>query len=226
LFNSETPATFVTLLTTMKKKKTKQSVDKSTEQKIKDAARKVFMTKGYAASRTRDIAVEAGINLALLNYYFRSKEKLFDLIMMENVQHFIAGVKMILLNKETGLIEKTEAIAGHYIDIMTAHPDLPLFILSELRSNPEKLADRIGVKQFLFQSSYMKQLKDRAKKGNKVINPLHYFMNTLSLIIFPFIASPLIKNIADLKDEDFNKLMQERKQLVSIWIQGMLLEKP
>ncbi len=63
-----------------------ETPDQSTEEKIKEAARTVFTRKGYAATRTRDIAKEANINLALLNYYFRSKEKLFGLIMMEKMQ--------------------------------------------------------------------------------------------------------------------------------------------
>ena len=70
----------------MKPVKTKPAADPSTEEKIKIAARSVFHKKGYAATRTRDIAEEAGINLALLNYYFRSKEKLIDIIMTETMQ--------------------------------------------------------------------------------------------------------------------------------------------
>ncbi len=72
----------------MAKKDTEKAVDSSTEEKIKEAARVVFMKKGFAATRTRDIAEEAGINLALLNYYFRSKEKLFELVMFEKFQKF------------------------------------------------------------------------------------------------------------------------------------------
>ena len=63
--------------------------DLSTEEKIKNSARAVFHRKGFAAARTRDIAQEAGINLALLNYYFRSKEKLFNIVMLEAFQSFL-----------------------------------------------------------------------------------------------------------------------------------------
>ena len=73
-------------------KKKSVEVDLSTEEKIKEAAKKVFLKKGYAATRTRDIAEEAGINLALLNYYFRSKEKLFDLIMLEKLEKFFGAI--------------------------------------------------------------------------------------------------------------------------------------
>ena len=79
-------------------KKKSVEVDLSTEEKIKEAAKKVFLKKGYAATRTRDIAEEAGINLALLNYYFRSKEKLFDLIMLEKLEKFFGVIAPVLNN--------------------------------------------------------------------------------------------------------------------------------
>ncbi len=68
------------------KAKAEIEINASTEEKIKEAARRVFTQKGYAATRTRDIAEESGLNLALINYYFRSKEKLFDIIMLEHLQ--------------------------------------------------------------------------------------------------------------------------------------------
>ena len=64
----------------------------TTEEKIKSAARTVFHTKGFAATKTRDIAKEAGINLALLNYYFRSKEKLFQIIMMDSIHSLFQSI--------------------------------------------------------------------------------------------------------------------------------------
>jgi AcrR family transcriptional regulator len=216
------------VIETVKKKTTKAAlkvVDTSTEQKIKEAARKVFLKKGYAAARTRDIAEEAGINLALLNYYFRSKEKLFDLIMMENIAHFIKGVKEILGNEKTLLADKHELIVSYYIDMLSQFPDLPLFILSELRANPDKLVERMGVKEFLFKSPYFKQLKETLKKSGKNINPLHYFVNTIALIVFPFIASPIVRNLAELKSEEYISMMQERKKLIPQWIEATLKGK-
>src|SRR5690606_19330293 len=92
--------------------------DTSTEEKIKNAARLVFNQKGYAGTRTRDIAEQAGINLALLNYYFRSKQKLFDLIMLETMQDFIQSMKTVFNDKNTSLQSKVEAVASRYIDLL------------------------------------------------------------------------------------------------------------
>ena len=200
----------------------KKAVDGTTEARIKEAARKVFTRKGFAGARTRDIAEEAGINLALLNYYFRSKQKLFDLIMLENIQHFMEGVKGILGDNQTDFTEKNARLASHYIDMLALHPDLPLFILSELRSHPDKLVERMGIKEFIFQSSYFRQLLEAVMQKGADVNPLHYFINTIALIVFPFIGSPILRNIGELDSEQFTILMNERKHLIAKWIDSML----
>src|SRR5215204_3162803 len=114
------------------RKKIEEAVDASTEEKIKEAARKVFTTKGYAAARTRDIAEEAGVNLALLNYYFRSKEKLFELIMLEALSGFMQNMGSVFNDENTTLEKKLMLIAEKVIDLFTLEPEMPLFIMSEL----------------------------------------------------------------------------------------------
>jgi AcrR family transcriptional regulator len=200
-----------------------KNVDKSTEEKIVAAARKVFTEKGYAATRTRDIAEVAGINLALLNYYFRSKEKLFDLIMMENLHQFMDVVKEIVNDEDTALDKKLEAIAANYIDLLTEQPNLPLFILTEMRHHPEKLIANMDVKKTLQGSALMKQL---AVAGKGVAqHPLHLIMNLMGMIIFPFIASPILLAIGNINNKEFKQLMLERKALIPIWIKAILKSK-
>jgi AcrR family transcriptional regulator len=201
----------------------KKNADATTEEKIKRAAHIVFTLKGYSGARTRDIADEAGINLALLNYYFRSKEKLFQIVMMETVTQFIAGIKSVLMEKETSLKEKTQIIASNYIDMLTKNPDLPVFMLSEMRAHPDKIGERFGIKGAFGKSVYIKQLKDAAKKNN--ISPLHYFINTMAMIIFPFIARPMLKGVTGIGDNEYDKMMQERKGLIATWLESMLKAK-
>src|ERR1700712_1244053 len=114
--------------------------DQSTEEKIKEAARTVFTRKGFAATRTRDIAEEAGLNLALLNYYFRSKEKLFEIIMAEKMQKFFGVLSPIVNDATTSLEKKIEQMADKYVELLSANPDLPIFVLTEVRNNPEQFA--------------------------------------------------------------------------------------
>ena len=210
----------------MAKKKETKALDTTTEEKIKAAARVVFHKKGYAATRTRDIAEEADINLALLNYYFRSKEKLFEIIMLETVFGFMQTMATILNNEKSTLNKKVELVASHYIDFIIKEPNIPIFMLSEIRNNSGGLLEKLPIKQIVMNSAFVKQHKEAVIKGKIVEpNPLHFLMNILSLVIFPFIAQPLLQGISGLNETQFNKLMQERRKLIPVWIKATMKAK-
>jgi AcrR family transcriptional regulator len=198
----------------------------SAEEKIKEAARKLFTQKGFAATRTRDIAEEAGINLALLNYYFRSKQKLFDIIMMENFRQFIQGISFNFLSTGTTLEEKIGKVVTMYIDFLTQNPDLPLFILNELRNNPEQLAANIDGEIGHTRAELFGQLKAAAAAG-KIgdLNPFHLMANLVGLTVFPFVGRPILQKVTGVNDKQFNELMQQRKELIPLWIKSMLQPK-
>lgn len=208
-------------------KETKQELDQSTGEKIKAAAYKLFTQKGYAATRTRDIAEEAGINLALLNYYFRSKEKLFELIMLENMQQFLFGIVNIANNETTSYSEKISLIVNAYIDMLTEQPDMPIFVLSELRNDSGFLLKRLNMRpDFIINSVLVRQLNHAMEKGEigKIV-PIHLIMNVIGLVIFPFMASPMLKEIGSMTDDDFKQLMNERRKMIPNWIQEMIQKK-
>lgn len=193
--------------------------DSSAEEKIKAAARKLFTKKGFSAARTRDIAEEAGINLALLNYYFRSKEKLFDIVMMENLQLFLTGIGVALQDEKSSLNEKIILIVDSYINMLKANPDLPVFVLSEIRANPEKLIGNMNIKSLLIESVFFKQLT-QATKGK--IHPLHLLMNLLGMTVFPFVAKPLIQNAGNISQPDYERMMEDRKKMIPIWFDSLI----
>jgi AcrR family transcriptional regulator len=195
----------------------KAELDLSTEEKIKEAAGIVFTKKGYGNARTRDIAEEAGINLALLNYYFRSKEKLFNIVMAERIDKLFGVLVPVLNNEPTTLEEKLEQIADNYITMLLEHPDLPIFVLSEIRSNPEQLANRLQARKQLTESVFIKQLK--AKRSD--IHPFHFLMNLLGMTLFPFIAKPVLEPIIGGED-NYRMIMEQRKKLIPGWIKMML----
>lgn len=210
----------------MAKSKKAEKLDASTEEKIKEAARTVFHKKGFAATRTRDIAEEAGINLALLNYYFRSKARLFEIIMLETVSVFVQTMALALNDEETTLGEKVERVATSYIDLIEKEPDLPIFMLSEIRNNPDLLLVKLPIKQAIMGSVFFRQHHEAVTQGKITEpSPIQFLMNLIGLIMFPFIASPMLKRIGDLKEEDFNRLMQERKRLIPVWIEAMMKAK-
>lgn len=204
----------------------KKPKDISTEEKIKAAARKIFTKKGYSATRTRDIAEEAGINLALLNYYFRSKEKLFDLVMLENFGQFIHGVRALFNDPDSSLEQKIEALVDFYISQIILNPDLPLFVLNEIRSDPKKLQARGLLRDILRKSVFMQQLIEELIKQKRTdLHPIHIMINIFSMTIFPFVAAPMIMYMGELSEKEFRSIMEERKKLIPVWIKKMITGK-
>lgn len=197
--------------------------DRSTEEKIKDAARVVFHKKGFAATRTRDIAEEAGLNLALLNYYFRSKEKLFDIIMLETMMGFMGAMMSVFNDEASSFEEKVEKTVSGYIDLLIKEPQIPLFIMNELQRNPEGLAGKLNIKSILVNSVFARQYQEAMeKKAGEPLHIMQFVMSIIGLIVFPFIGRPMLKIIGDLSDEKFVTMMKERKKLVPVWLAAML----
>ena len=194
------------------------TIELSTPEKIKEAARKLFSEKGYGRTTTRDIANEASVNLALVNYHFRSKEDLFKSIMLEVVSGF-AGQMEVLLNDDHTFEEKVELLVANYINLITQQPDLPLFMLSELRNHPQQLAKHLDIGRIFREASFFKELQERIPES---IHPVHYFMNILSMTVFPFVAKPLLSVVAGLNNDQYIDLMQERKKLIPQWIMATL----
>ena len=202
-------------------KKMKIEKDTSTEERIKAAARKVFMQKGFAATRTRDIAEESGINLALLNYYFRSKEKLFNQVMTEKMQQFFGVLFPIICDSSTKLDAKIDLIVSNYIDMLSQNPDLPLFVLSEMKGQPGQINKTLPVEKITKNVSLVQQLQEKRPD----LNPVHFLMNILGMTIFPFIARPAFGVIGILNKNDFERIIEERRKLIPLWIKAALKAK-
>ncbi|MEC7262629.1 MAG: TetR/AcrR family transcriptional regulator [Bacteroidota bacterium] len=192
-----------------------------TEEKIKAAAARLFTQKGYAATKTRDIAEEAGINLSLLNYYFRSKEKLFNLIMGEKIRQFFGIVVPVITDDSLDLELKIELFVEKYIETLTQNPDLPIFVLNEIRNDPKHFVEEIGANKILMSSSLMNQI--RAK--NPDINPVHFVMNLMGMSVFPFLSKPVFMASQVVDENSFKALMDERRKLIPIWMNTILGSK-
>ena len=197
--------------------------DTSTEDRIKAAARKVFHQKGYAGTRTRDIAEEAGINHAMLNYYFRSKEKLFEIVMTETMAYFFQGVGTILNDESTSLEEKIERVVANYINLLLEEPELPTFMFNEVRANPEPFVANTPIFQALEHSVLARQYAEAVAQG-RITEPnlMHTVLNVISLVIFPFIAQPIFTALSRTDKEAYKSLMLQRKNLIPQWIKAIL----
>ena len=190
----------------------------TTEEKIIDAARKLFTQKGFAATKTRDIAEEAGINLALLNYYFRSKQNLFQIIIEDKFDQLFGAINPILSNSEISLEEKIETLVTNYTNMLLGNDDLPLFVLSEIKTN-EFLIKRVRQNAEILSNPVIeKQLKERGF----TTTGFNFIMNVMSLTLFPFMSKPLFVTSGLIKEEEFVHFITERKKDIPTWVMNTL----
>jgi TetR/AcrR family transcriptional regulator len=188
--------------------------DSSTEKKILDAAKKVFEHKGMYGARMQEIANEAGINKALLHYYFRSKEKLFEAVFQDAFANFFPDM-LNIFNSDLDVGEKLTLIIDHYISLITKNPYLPVFVITEVNRDPECMKSRM-LKMGLDLNVILKHLdKLRANGIIPDIDPRHTIVNLISLTIFPYLAKPLIKPLLfDNSDSGLKTFLEERKKVI------------
>jgi hypothetical protein len=109
-----------------------------------------------------------------------------------------------------------------YVDMLTRLPDLPMFILNEIRGNPSKIAAKLNIEMAPMRQNLFKQLIASNKEGNTNLDPFHFVANLVGLTVFPFIGRPILQRVTGVTEEQFEQYMQDRKTLVPIWIKAML----
>lgn len=194
--------------------------DLSTEEKILEAAKKVFLRDGYHGARMEDIAKEAAVNKALVHYYFRNKEKLFEAIFQELKGGLLPKVGEIF-KSDMHLFDKIRLFVEGYIDLIIENPYVPLFLINEINKDPDKFIERVGVieKVQSFLPYFVVQLQNEIEKGNvKSIHPMHLIMNIMSMCAFPFLAKPMLQRVSGMTDKQYMEMMQDRKKIVTDFV--------
>jgi TetR/AcrR family transcriptional regulator len=190
----------------------------TTEQKILSAARKVFIAKGMAGARMHDIADEAGINKALLHYYFGNKEKLFETIFLEASQDLVRRINQIA-ESDLPLFEKIEGFCEEYITKILENPFIPLFVLNEVNKQPDVFVKKMWAGKKPLVGKFFQQVDSEMQKGTiKKSNPAHLFLNLLGMCIFPFASKPMFIYATGASEEQFRDLMEERKKEIPRFI--------
>ena len=193
-----------------------------TEEKIIASAEKLFYQKGKAGTSMQNIADDAGINRTLLNYYFRSKDQLFEAVFRKAMATFVPDLAAII-DADISFEKYVPAMVEKIIDTMLANPQIPNFILQELSSNPERMPQII--KEMGFDSA--KALEKM--RGGGIVSPIpgmnsrQLIMNLISLCIFPFAAKPVVLDILYNGDENaYVEAMKDRKIVLPQIIKQMI----
>ncbi|MBK6965024.1 MAG: helix-turn-helix transcriptional regulator [Bacteroidales bacterium] len=188
-------------------------LDTNTEDIILKAARKVFTHKGFDGARMQEIADEAGINKALLHYYFRSKDKLFEAIFVEVLNTVFPKIIAVLMSP-VSLFEKIEKVSFNYIEMLKKNPDLAIFVFHEISRNPIRLVGNFKNAGADFNIIKI-QIEEEVKAGNMYpIKAEHLIANLISMCVFPFIARPVFMGMAGMDNDAYDQFLEERKQII------------
>lgn len=201
-----------------------------TEARILEAARQVFLRRGTSGARMADIADHAGVNQALLHYYFRNKARLAEAVFQRAARDLFPAVVETLMS-DAALGEKVRRVVDIELSTLLRHPFLPGYILSELNHHPER------VEQFIEMTVGLRidevaprlfgrlggQIEAAVDSGEiRPIAPEQFVINLLSLCIFPFAARPMITAITGMDDDGFRAMIERRKtELPEFFLQGL-----
>ena len=200
------------------------SLNNETELAIIGAARKVFISKGYSGTTMEKIAEVAKVNKSSLHYYYRSKDRLFEIVLTEAIG--IIQEKLILIIKSEDNFEVSiKELIDVYVETLINHPFLPNFIINEISNNTEKVVKMLFGGKLLTFTALRKMviIRNKLLEGNKeFINPFDLILNVISLNVFPFLIRPLITTHFKMDDEQFNNFMNNRKSsLISFILKAL-----
>lgn len=188
----------------------------NSEERILQAAEELFLTKGYDSTKTTQIAEKAGVTHAMLHYYFRTKDKLFERIVNEKMEFVLTMVALPLANGANSFKERIQQCVETHFDFLVNNPTLPRFILNEVITNQErcemmlqKMKPLIGV-----MAANLQNEANRAAEQGEIepIDVKMLMLDILSLNVMTFVAFPVFDNIFPNTSDDLkNTFLQARK---------------
>jgi TetR/AcrR family transcriptional regulator len=192
-----------------------KEIDTSMEQAILQAAESLFLKKGFAMTSTTEIAKAAGCNQALIHYYFRTKDRLFEAIFEKKAKIFFADFHEIIEEVDSFEEALARVVEAHF-DMIRANPQLPFLIINELTTNPariESIKSTIGPMIGGLYSRLESYLEEEISAGRvRPLSALDLIMTVVSLNAAVFIAAPILRQVRDLGDEEFERFVDERRR--------------
>lgn len=196
----------------------KQETPSTTEERILDAAKKVFVRHGLDGTSMQQIADEAGINKSLLHYYFRSKQKLFGTVLKYAFKFVVPQLQDIFASDDHIFI-KIEKLVSEYMDLLMKNSMIPAFVLHEINRNPDSLV-QIMKEAGINPDFIIDSMQDEIRKGTiRSVDARHLLINIIALCVFPIIARPLAQRMFfENNHATYSQFLSERKKEVSDFV--------
>lgn len=203
---------------------------KSTQNKkelILKAAELEFMTNGYEATKTTQIAERAGVTHAMLHYYFQTKENIFKKIYEDKINMLKDPIVALVENKEMELPQRIDTIIETHFEFLKANPTLPYFVISEMNNNPrliETMKENIGEVMGKSYKKLQNEIDEYISEG--IINPitaLDLLLDIVSLNVSAFVMLPIIQSVVNDENEQ-NAILEQRKQEIKETINRRIIK--
>jgi len=192
------------------------------EDKIIEAANKVFLKYGVEAATMMQIADEAGISRTSLHYYYRSKAHLFETV-FEMIECKMVPKLSDILEARVSVIEKIQLFVNEYIDLITEYPGIPGFMSAEIQRNPEWIIRLYKCKELDFDGLKADIRKESEAGRLRPVKTEDLFANIMGMCVFPILTKPVFKELAfDGKEDQFVEYMSSRKREVMVVIKAWL----
>jgi TetR/AcrR family transcriptional regulator len=195
------------------------SEEQETAERILDAAHAVFLRKGTAKSRTQEIADEAGVNKALVHYYFGTKAALADAIFDRALGTLAPLMFGILADERRSIEQKIRDIVREQIEFHSARPYLAGYLVSEMHAEPERVAAVMARRGSPPRDVLRRQIREAVEAG--VMRPIsaeQFIVNLMGLLVFPFALRPGLSALLGIKPAGWAAFMDERKRLLPEFI--------
>lgn len=185
--------------------------DTGTEQLIRDTAKHLFFAEGKLHATTQEIADAAGVNRTLVNYYFRSRDILFDQVFNEAQEVFSSTLDEVF-ESSMPFKEKIRNLINVFIEETTQYPYRQLFIITEMNRDLVLYSKRSRVNKV---KSFIEEIQQEMDNGElRKMDPRQFIINLFSLMAHPLITAPLQQAIFGMNDDEYAKLMEDRKELI------------
>jgi AcrR family transcriptional regulator len=204
-----------------------QPLADGTETRILDAADAVFVRRGTDGARMREIASEAGVNKALLHYYYRTKERLSEAVFKRATRNLIPAVFEVL-GSDAPLEAKVDRVVETYLDQLSKRPYLPGYVIGELTHHPDRIVALIGALTNGAQRRAVRKLRGQIKKGiaSGTVAPgttaEQFLVTLIGSCIFPFATRPMISAVLDLSPRGFDRFTQTRREELPAFLKRAL----
>lgn len=185
------------------------------KERILETARRLFVENGYKGTSIRDIAVAADVNVAMVNYYFRSKQGLFEIIFDESASKLLNKIFSII-GSDLPFSELLDSWVSSYFEMLMANPHLPIFVLNEMHHNPEhllKLVNKQNPTKTL--EKLRERIQEEIQRGNiKEVPVMNLLLSVLSLCLFPFILGGILTQVTGERPEEYYAILENHKKFV------------